>query len=206
MEMRIRFPGGTKVDAAFLGHVVHTDQPPASGGEGSAPSPFDLFVASIGTCAGYYVLAFCRKREIPTDGIELVLTRDEACARFELPGDRIGILTFSSEAFLYCPLTADYDAASMFLSSIDESITSGAGTALAAALIAHGAWGAGAGERAGRRAARHAGRGPPRRGGRSRGRHRRPARSRRPGRVHRHHAGRPGLRGWYRAPAFFLPR
>jgi len=51
-----------------------------------------------------------------------------------LRGDRIGILTFSSEAFLYCPLTADHDAAAMFLSSIDESITSGAGTALAAAL------------------------------------------------------------------------
>ncbi len=51
-----------------------------------------------------------------------------------LQGDRIGILTFSSEAFLYCPLTADYDAAAMFLGSIDAGITSGAGTALAEAL------------------------------------------------------------------------
>lgn len=73
MEMRIRFPGGLKVDAAVAGRTVHTDQPEASGGDGTAPSPFDLFVASIGTCAGYYVLAFCRKREIPTEGIELVL-------------------------------------------------------------------------------------------------------------------------------------
>jgi ribosomal protein S12 methylthiotransferase accessory factor len=73
MEMQIRFPGGMRVDAAFGGHTVHTDQSEKSGGEGAAPSPFDLFLASIGTCAGYYVLAFCRKREIPTEGIELAL-------------------------------------------------------------------------------------------------------------------------------------
>jgi Ca-activated chloride channel homolog len=51
-----------------------------------------------------------------------------------LQGDRIGIITFSTQAFLYCPLTADYDAASMFVESIDARMTSGGGTALAAAL------------------------------------------------------------------------
>jgi len=51
-----------------------------------------------------------------------------------LQGDRIGIITFSTQAFLYCPLTIDYDAATMFVESIDASVTSGAGTALSAAV------------------------------------------------------------------------
>jgi ribosomal protein S12 methylthiotransferase accessory factor len=75
--MRIAFPGGVQVDALFAGHTVHTDQPLAAEGEGLAPSPFELFIASLGTCAGYYVLAFCRKRGIATEGIDLAL-RTEA--------------------------------------------------------------------------------------------------------------------------------
>jgi len=72
MELRISFPGGKRVDASFGGHVVHTDQPVAAGGEDSAVAPFDLFLASLGTCAGIYVLGFCQARGIPTEGIELV--------------------------------------------------------------------------------------------------------------------------------------
>jgi ribosomal protein S12 methylthiotransferase accessory factor len=49
-----------------------TDQPPAGGGEGSAPSPFEVFLSSIGTCAGIYVLGFCRQRGLPTEGIRIV--------------------------------------------------------------------------------------------------------------------------------------
>jgi len=73
MEMRIGFPGGFRIDAKFKGHTVTTDQSVEAGGEGAEPSPFDLFLASIGTCTGYYILAFCRKREIPTEGLELRL-------------------------------------------------------------------------------------------------------------------------------------
>jgi putative redox protein len=72
MEMTIDFPGGAKVDAHFNGHSVYTDQPPMGGGEGSAPTPFALFLASLGTCAGIYVLGFCRQRGLPTEGIRLV--------------------------------------------------------------------------------------------------------------------------------------
>jgi len=73
--MKIRFPGGMRVEAEYRGHTIRTDQSEASGGDGSAPSPFDLFLASLGTCTGYYVLAFCRKRDIPTDEIELTMER-----------------------------------------------------------------------------------------------------------------------------------
>lgn len=72
MEMTIDFPGGARVDAHFGGFVVPTDQPPSGGGESSAPTPFATFLATIGTCAGIYVLGFCRQRGIPTDGIRLV--------------------------------------------------------------------------------------------------------------------------------------
>jgi ribosomal protein S12 methylthiotransferase accessory factor len=79
-EMIIGFPGNKKVSAEFDGFKLMTDQPKDSGGDGSAPAPFDLFLASIGTCAGIFVLSFCQKRSLPTDGLEIVQTmeRDEA--------------------------------------------------------------------------------------------------------------------------------
>ncbi len=72
MELLISFPGGKRVDASFDGHVVQTDQPVSMGGGGTAAAPFDLFLASLGTCAGLYVLAFCQARGIPTEGLGLV--------------------------------------------------------------------------------------------------------------------------------------
>ncbi|OGQ98290.1 MAG: osmotically inducible protein C [Deltaproteobacteria bacterium RIFOXYA12_FULL_61_11] len=74
MEMTISFPGGKKVDAAFEGFVVPTDQAIEAGGEGSAPEPFSLFLASLGTCAGLYVLGFLNGRNIPTEGLSLQLS------------------------------------------------------------------------------------------------------------------------------------
>jgi putative redox protein len=71
MEMEITFPGGARVDAALDGFVIQTDQPPTDGGEGSAPTPFSLFLASIGACAGIYVLSFCQHRGIPTENIRI---------------------------------------------------------------------------------------------------------------------------------------
>ncbi len=72
MDIQVTFPGGKRVSAVLGGHVVTTDQPIAQGGEDTGPAPFDLFLASLATCAGYYVMAFCQARGIPTDGIELV--------------------------------------------------------------------------------------------------------------------------------------
>jgi len=72
MEIEISFPGGARVDASFGTYTVRTDQPPAGGGEGSAPTPFALFLASFGTCAGIYVLGFLRQRGLPTEGVRLI--------------------------------------------------------------------------------------------------------------------------------------
>ncbi|MFA6032426.1 MAG: OsmC family protein [Myxococcota bacterium] len=71
MEMKVTFPGGKRVDAAFNGMSVATDQPAGSGGAGSAPTPFELFQASLATCAGIFVLGFCQSRGISTEGIEI---------------------------------------------------------------------------------------------------------------------------------------
>ncbi len=71
MDIKITFPGGKKVDAEVTGMVIHTDQPKLEGGEDTAPGPYLLFLASIGTCAGIYVLSFCQERNIPTDKITL---------------------------------------------------------------------------------------------------------------------------------------
>lgn len=72
MEMIIDFPGGARVDAHFGPYTVPTDQPPMGGGQASAPTPFAVFLSSIGTCAGIYVLGFCKQRGLPTDGIRIV--------------------------------------------------------------------------------------------------------------------------------------
>jgi ribosomal protein S12 methylthiotransferase accessory factor len=72
MEMVIDFPGGAQVDAHFGPYTVNTDQPPTGGGEGSAPTPFAVFLSSIGTCAGIYVLGFCKQRGLSLDGIRIV--------------------------------------------------------------------------------------------------------------------------------------
>lgn len=72
MDMIVTFPGGARVDAQVGPHIVRTDQPPQAGGQGSAPTPFSLFLASIATCAGIYVLGFCTQRGLSTEGIRIV--------------------------------------------------------------------------------------------------------------------------------------
>jgi ribosomal protein S12 methylthiotransferase accessory factor len=71
MDMQISLPGGKRVEVRYKDFVITTDQAVEAGGQGSAPEPYALFLASLGACAGYYVLAFCQNRGIPTEGIGL---------------------------------------------------------------------------------------------------------------------------------------
>jgi ribosomal protein S12 methylthiotransferase accessory factor len=71
MDMEITFPGGKRVAASWDGQRVETDQPVSGGGQGSAPAPYDLFLASLGTCAGIYALGFLQARGLPTEGLAL---------------------------------------------------------------------------------------------------------------------------------------
>jgi putative redox protein len=70
-DMVVRLEGKAQVIAEFRGIEIRTDQRPEAGGDGSAPEPFTLFLASIGTCAGIYVMKFCQARGIPTEGIRI---------------------------------------------------------------------------------------------------------------------------------------
>ena len=81
--MTVAFPGGKRVDATYGKFEIFTDQGVDSGGDESAPEPFDLFLASLATCAGIYVLGFCQKRNIPHQGIRLTQSwdRDEKSKR-----------------------------------------------------------------------------------------------------------------------------
>ncbi len=83
--MEITFPGGVAVNANFDGFTVNSDQPAENGGKNAAPSPFKLFLASIGTCAGFYALSFCQQRQIDTTGMRLTLEpkRDSETRRLD---------------------------------------------------------------------------------------------------------------------------
>ncbi len=72
--MEVTFDGGKVITAHLNGHVIRTDQPIKGGGQNSAPAPYDLFLASIGTCAGIYVKSFCDQREIPAENIRIIQT------------------------------------------------------------------------------------------------------------------------------------
>ena len=73
--MEIVFPGGKRVDAHYRGFCVQTDQKAEDGSPGSAIEPFDLFIASVGTCSGIYALLFCQKRGLNTEGLKLLVNR-----------------------------------------------------------------------------------------------------------------------------------
>ncbi len=78
MSMEITFPGGVAVNAEYRGHTIRTDQPERAGGGNTAPAPFDLFLASIGTCAGFFALRFCQERDIDTRDLTVTLDTERA--------------------------------------------------------------------------------------------------------------------------------
>ncbi len=84
-SVSVNFPGGEKVDAHFHTFTVHTDQRKTQGGEESAPSPFDLFLVAIATCAGSSALGYCQKHGLDTGALQINLhaSRHPAEPRFD---------------------------------------------------------------------------------------------------------------------------
>ena len=74
--IEITFDGGKVVTAHSGSHLIKTDQPLDNGGGNTAPAPFDLYLASIGTCAGIYVKSFCDNRQIPAENIRIIQTTE----------------------------------------------------------------------------------------------------------------------------------
>ena len=89
MLIEISFPGGAAVDARFKGHTVRTDQPEKAGGRDTGPSPFDLFLASLGTCTGYYAARFCELKGIDPRQLSLRLETERDPERKRLGKVRV---------------------------------------------------------------------------------------------------------------------
>ncbi|SFD50284.1 OsmC domain/YcaO domain-containing protein [Pseudoalteromonas denitrificans] len=71
MEIKVNFLDNLRLEAKFDDFSVIADQPIRYKGDGSAPSPFDYFLASSALCAAYFMKVYCAARDIPTDGIRL---------------------------------------------------------------------------------------------------------------------------------------
>ncbi|PTC00713.1 OsmC domain/YcaO domain-containing protein [Thalassospira xiamenensis] len=71
MEIKVNFLENLRLEAKFDDFTVVTDQPIRYKGDGSAPSPFDYFLASSALCAAYFVRVYCLSRGISTDNIRL---------------------------------------------------------------------------------------------------------------------------------------
>ena len=70
-NIQVSFPGGKRIQAKVGDYTVETDQPVKYGGEASAPAPFDLFLASLATCAGIFASNFCESRKLSSEGMDL---------------------------------------------------------------------------------------------------------------------------------------
>lgn len=70
-EFTVTLPGGRRAEAILGNHRVLTDQPLDNGGDDTAPSPYELFLASIGTCVAVTLQGFCAKREIPFEDVKV---------------------------------------------------------------------------------------------------------------------------------------
>ncbi|KPK95164.1 MAG: hypothetical protein AMJ94_00475 [Deltaproteobacteria bacterium SM23_61] len=73
MKMEVNLEKGYLFKAICRGHEVLADQPEKDGGSDKAVTPTELFIASIGICIGYYVVRFCNRHKLPTDGMKVFL-------------------------------------------------------------------------------------------------------------------------------------
>ncbi|WP_339860300.1 OsmC domain/YcaO domain-containing protein [Paremcibacter congregatus] len=71
MEITVNFLDNLRLEAKFDDFTITTDQPVRYKGDGTAPSPFDYFLASSALCAAYFIKVYCLSRDIPTDDIRV---------------------------------------------------------------------------------------------------------------------------------------
>lgn len=102
-SMRVILQEGMKVDVISDGFTIHTDQPLAAGGTQTAPAPYELFLASLAACAGFYVKRYCQTRGIPETGIELTQEL--------LPGDDGKLGTIRIRIHLPADFPVEHEAA-----------------------------------------------------------------------------------------------
>ena len=74
--MRVEHRGGDKFDINVRGHVVRVDQPIKDRGEDTAPTPTELFIASLASCVAFYARRYLARHNLPTDGLAVEATFD----------------------------------------------------------------------------------------------------------------------------------
>lgn len=72
MQVNVKFLDNLRLEASFDDFTITTDQPVRYKGDGTAPGPFDYFLASSALCAAYFVKVYCKARGIPTEDIKLI--------------------------------------------------------------------------------------------------------------------------------------
>lgn len=72
--LRVEHRGGDKFDITVRGHVVRVDQPVKDRGEDTAPTPTELFIASLASCVAFYARRYLARHDLPTDGLAVEAT------------------------------------------------------------------------------------------------------------------------------------
>ncbi len=83
-HLSVQFTGNKTIETHAGGHTIKTDMPASRGGDGSAPTPTNLFMTSLASCTAYYALEFCNMRKIDTTGMkfEMHCDWDEKAQRY----------------------------------------------------------------------------------------------------------------------------
>ena len=72
--MRVEYRGGDQFDINVRGHIITVDQPVKDGGDDTAPTPTELFIASLASCVGFYARRYLARHNLPTDGLAVEAT------------------------------------------------------------------------------------------------------------------------------------
>jgi putative redox protein len=119
--MRVEHRGGDKFDITVRGHVVRVDQPVKDRGEDTAPTPTELFIASLASCVAFYARRYLARHDLPTEGLAVEATFDMGAkpARVAgidirltvpegVPADRLGaLLAVATHCTVHNTLTSE---------------------------------------------------------------------------------------------------
>lgn len=74
--MRVEHRGGDRFDISVRGHIITVDQPVKDGGDDTAPTPTELFIASLASCVAFYARRYLARHNLPTEGLAVEATFD----------------------------------------------------------------------------------------------------------------------------------
>ncbi len=91
MEVTIKHLGEVKFEVTARKHTVLCDQPEAGGGHDEGMTPPEFFLASLGSCAAYYAVAYLKKKGLSREGVEVRITAEKAAAPARLDNFKIAV-------------------------------------------------------------------------------------------------------------------